>query len=405
MRLKTLLSLLIISLFAQLLQAEQAGEIINTKIEFYSVKLDLKYHPSILEKNKHCTSTICLKRFYKKLENSNYQVLLESLVKHKEQMELNDWFFYNLVRKSVETIFDKKSDMFKTSFTWFLMTKAGYDTRLYTSKSKYTFLYIRTEDKVFEAPFVKIKNRPYVNLTSMYYGIKTKGILFEIPKFQPGQLNEKPFSFKIEKFPELPPVSENRNYQFEMDGIKISLDVEVDIVGNDLLKGFPITMPINYIKVPIANTTLHSLKSALAPHLADKSPSEKVRTLVNFTRKSFPYKNDQIRFQKDKPLTANQLMIADSSDFEDRCALFYNLLKETTNLNFIVIQYIHDDIITIGVELPEVTGKPFVYEGIEYTICDPTMPTNSSKLGLYPINLDKDIEILEVVRNSSPKQG
>lgn len=371
---------------------------VNTKVAFYSMTLDLQYDPSMLKKNKHCTSTPCLKRFYKKLDESNYQILLDNLIEHRGRLELNDWFFYNLVRKSVETIYEDQTDMFRTSVTWFIMTKAGYDTRLYTSKSKYTFLYIRTEDTVFEAPFVKIKEDHYVNLTSMYYGIKTKGILFEIPRFQPGQLNDTPFSFKIDKFPVLPPKAVQKNYSFKFDEETIDIDVDVDMVGMELLKNFPVTQPINYIKVPISQNTLTSLKSALEPHLENKSQEDQIRTLVSFTRKAFPYKNDQIRFRRDQPLTADQLMVADSSDFEDRCALFYNLLKETTDLNFIVVQYIHDDIITIGVELPEVTGKAFEHEGIKYTICDPTMPSNSSKLGIYPINLDKDIEILEVVR-------
>jgi len=139
-----------------------------------------------------------------------------------------------------------------------------------------------------------------------------------------------------------------------------------------------------------------SLKKALQPHLQGKSPADQVRVLVSFTRKAFPYKSDQVRFQRDQPLTADQLMLADSSDFEDRCAMLHTLLKEMTDLNFILVQYIHDDIITIGVDLPEIIGKPFEHEGIKYTICDPTMPSNSSKLGLYPISLDKDIEILEV---------
>ncbi len=374
--------------------------IYSTSIQFYSTSLDLRYDPSMLKKNRHCTSTFCIKRFYKKLEESDYQLLLDDLLKHKEALKLNDWFYYNLVRKAINQIYVDKRDMFRTTAVWFIMTKSGYDTRLYTSKNKFTFLYVRTEDKVFEAPFVKIKKRPYVNLTAMYYGINTRGIYFEIPRYQPGQLNDKPFSFKIEHFPDLPPMLIEREYKFKMEKEEIVLNVDVDTLGKTLLKGFPITLPMNYIEVPLSQTTMASLKKALNPHLIDKSPTDKIRTLVSFTRKAFPYKSDQVKYRRDQPLTADQLMLADSSDFEDRCALFYSLLKETTDLNFIVIQYTYDDIITIGVELPELVGKPFEYEGIQYTICDPTMPSNSSKVGLYPINLDKDIEILEIVHHS-----
>lgn len=372
----------------------------STTINFFSKTLDLKYDPAMLKKNKHCTSIICLKRFYKRLEEANYEVMLDDLLAYRDNMELNDWFFYNLVRKAVESVYSKESSMFQTTTTWFFMTKAGYDTRLYTSKSKYTFLYMRTEDQVFEAPFVRLKGQPYVNLTSLYYGINTKGIVFEVSKFQPGKANSTPFSFKIDRLPELPSKMMKKNFTFKVDEKEIVLNVDIDTLTSELLRGFPITKPFNYVKAPMAKATMASLKKALVPHLEGLSPTDQVRTLVSFTRKAFPYKNDQIKYKRDQPLTGDQLLLADTSDFEDRCALFYNLLKETTDFNFIVIRYIHDDIITIGVELPEVTGKPFEHEGVQYTIADPTMPSNSSKLGIYPISLDKDIEILEVFNHS-----
>lgn len=392
-----LLSALLFILLIPILSQANTQPVKNTKINFFTKTLNLRYHPDMLKKNKHCTSSICLKRFYNRLEAANYQLILDDLLAHKESMNLNDWFFYQLIRKTVEQIYQKESDMFHTTTTWFLMTKAGYDTRLYTSKSKYTFLYVRTEDEVFEAPFVRIKDQPYVNLSSMYYGIKTKGIFFEVSRFQPGKANHKPFSFKIDQLPDLPPAITERTYQFDFNKEPIQLKVMVDTLSSDLLRNFPITQSFNYVKAPMSKTTMSSLKKALQPHLEGKTPSDQLRMMVSFTRKAFPYKNDQVRYRRDQPLTGDQLMLADSSDFEDRCALLYSLLKETTNLDFIVVRYIHDDIITIGVELPEITGKPFEHQDVQYTICDPTMPGNSSKLGIYPISLDKDIEILEVV--------
>lgn len=382
----------------------QAKPIQQANIDFYTTQLNIQYDQSMLKKNKHCTSTICIKRFYKRFEETNYQILLDNLLAHKETLKLNDWFFYTLVRKAMEHVYEKESDMFRTSATWFMLTKAGYDTRLYTSKSKYTFLYVRTEDQVFEIPFIKIKGQHYANLTAVYYGIKTRGIFFEIPKYQPGQLNNKPFSFTLGEFPELPSQTIEKTYSFSVDTTEIEFTINVDTLGNALMDRFPITAPINYIRVPISNTTLTSLKDALNPYLEGKSDIEKLKVLLSFTRKAFPYTSDQIRFRRDQPLTADQLMVADSSDYEDRCALFYNLLKETTDLNFVVIQYMYDDIITIAVDLPEPVGKPFEFEGKRYTVCDPTMPANSSKLGLYPIRLDKDIEVVEIVEEQMTKR-
>jgi hypothetical protein len=245
---------------------------------------------------------------------------------------------------------------------------------------------------------VRFGKKRFVNLTNIYYNIDSRNIIFEIPRYQPGELRDKAFSFAMETSPVLPPHTVNKSYEFDINGTSISIDVEVDTNVNDLLKNFPQTLPLNHIQAPMSPVTMASLKEALRPHLKGKKPADQLSVMVSFTRKAFPYLHDQRRYKHDNPLTADELMLADTSDHEDRVALLYQLLKEMTDLNFILVQYIHDDIITVGVELPEVIGRPFEHEGIQYTICDPTLPRNSSKLGNYPISLDKDIEILEVVK-------
>ena len=74
----------------------------------------------------------------------------------------------------------------------------------------------------------------------------------------------------------------------------------------------------------------------MTPLLQDKSDKEKISLLLSLTRKSFPYKNDQVRFRRDFPLTADQLMVSDSSDHEDRCALLYNLFVFEKDVKTIV---------------------------------------------------------------------
>ncbi len=374
-----------------------ATSTLNTKVQFYSAELNFNYDPAMLKKNKHCTSTACIEKFHGKIEATDYTILLNDLLSYKEKYKLNDWFFYNLVRKTVEGIYPKQSSMYQTTVTWFFMTKAGYDTRLYTAQNKYTFLYVRTEDEVYEMPFVKVEGAFYLDLTSIYFKAKTKGLLMEMQKFQPGALNNRLFSLKIQEYPSLPPMIVEKEYQFKHNQKDIRLKVKIDTISNQLLSNYPFIKVMNYIKTPFTETTKKSFEKALKPHLKNLEVEDQLSFLVSFTRKAFDYKSDQMTIRRDQPLTAEEALVSATSDYEDRVSIMYQLLKETTELNFIVIQYIYDDIVTIGVELPEVFGNPFVYNGIHYTICDPTMPSNTGKLGLYPINLDKDFEILEEV--------
>ncbi len=374
-----------------------AAPTVKTKVQFFSAKLSFEYDSAMLNKNKHCTSTVCIKKFHAKIEETNYRLLLNGMLNYKMQYKLNDWFFYNLVRKTVEDIYPKESSMYQTTVTWFFMTKAGYDTRLYTAQNKFTFLYIKTKDDVYEMPYVKVDGQFYMNLTSIYFQAKTKGLLMEQQKFQPGASNEKYFSLTINQYPNLPPMLVKKEYRFKHNERNIKLNVDVDTIGNQLLKNYPFIKTVNYIKTPFTETTKKSFKKALKPHLKNLEIEDQVSFLISFTRKALTFKNDQLYMRRDQPLTAEETLVASLSDYEDRVSLMYQLLKETTDLNFVVIQYLYDDIVTIGVELPEVFGEPFKHKGVNYTICDPTMPTNTGKLGIYPISLDDDYEILEEV--------
>jgi len=213
-------------------------------------------------------------------------------------------------------------------------------------------------------------------------------------------LNKNLFSLSINHYPDLKPMVVNKTYEFKYRQKDIKLNIKVDTIANLLLKNYPFVQTINYLETPFTETTRKSLLKAFQPHLKKLEVEDQMEFLISFTRKAFEFENDQVRIGRDQPLTAEETLVASTSDFEDRTAVFYHLLKEVSDLNFVVVQYLYDDIVTIGVELPEVYGDPFIHEGIHYTICDPTMPTNTSKLGIYPINLDKDIAILETVQQA-----
>lgn len=365
------------------------------QITFYSSKVKLAYDPDMLQKNKHCTSSSCLEKFYQKIEASDYQLLLKGLLREKEKLQLNDWFFYNLVRKTIEQIYPKHRGMYHTTTTWFFMTKAGYDTRLFTAQNKYTFLFVRTTDEVYEMPYVKVEGAFYLDLTSIYHQIKTKGLLLELQTFQPGALNQKVFSLKIKNYPRLTSMNVEKNFRFTFRQKEINIKVKVDTIGKVLLANYPFVKTLNYLQAPFTTSTSDALAKAFRPYLDQLELEDQLSFLVSFTRKAFEYEGDQMVLGRDHPLTAEEALVAESSDFEDRTAILYQLLNELTDLNFVVIQYLYDDIVTIGIELPEVYGNAFIHEGVNYTICDPTMPSNTGKLGIYPINFGEDYEILE----------
>jgi hypothetical protein len=69
------------------------------------------------------------------------------------------------------------------------------------------------------------------------------------------------------------------------------------------------------------------------------------------------------------------------------------LVKELIDLPMIIVAY--SDHLTIGVKLKNNQGKLLHHNGETYTICDPTGPNNSDKVGIYPKGYErKSYEII-----------
>ncbi len=370
-------------------------EVSTAKVKFYSATVNVQYDPETIFKFRTCTRDKCLKTFFETMEGTNYQVLLDDLLNQKEQLQLNDWFFYNLVRKSVEKIYVKQTEIYQTLVCWFLFTKAGYDTHLNTAVNQFVFLNVATNDKVFYTPFTRYEDKTYVNLTALYFGLNTRRALYEIPAYK-AKKEGKLFSFDIDHLPNIPAKIVKKTVQFKYDNEPYSIEIEVDTMARALMRNYPIVNDENYFKVAPSDQLKSTLMPQLASFLEGKTEQEKVGFLVSFTRSGFDYKFDEEYYRHNQPMIPEELFIQQYSDHEDRCALFYFLMKELTSLDIIAVRY-YDAYITMAVALPDPVGKPIDYDGKSYFICDPTSPNNSKKLGKFPAGMT--YENIEVVDN------
>src|SRR5262245_15538189 len=81
---------------------------------------DIKYTSSLTDNS--------INEFYQKLNITDYQPVVSSIVSYRDEQNLDDWLFYQLVRKTAEQISPKAENYFSyTIYKWFLLTKSGYD--------------------------------------------------------------------------------------------------------------------------------------------------------------------------------------------------------------------------------------------------------------------------------------
>jgi len=371
---------------------------LTAEISFFSQQLPIRYSPDFILDTKVCARISCIKDFYQDMEETGYQMLLDDLATHKEQLNLNDWLYNKLLVTTLDQLYEgkkfNKRNMHFTLTSWFLMSKAGYDTKLTEAALAECFLYVSTHDKLYGIPTMRDNNKTFVNLTAATFNWDTRGTVYRKPKYNPFKdIQGKTFSFMLDELPALDPDIVKKSYTLKYKEEEYTIEVDVDQNPDKIMKSYPLMMEQEYIKVPLSSTLSNSLVTQLKPIIEGKTEKEAIEIITKFTRSCFTYKWDWDAYDDNLSFIPDQVFINEFSDHEDRSALFYSLVKELLDLPMVIIKYY--DYITVGVAMSEEVGTAVEYKDKSYYICDPTSPSNSSKIGRFPNGCNtKTMEII-----------
>ncbi|MDB5286500.1 MAG: hypothetical protein JWR05_1449 [Mucilaginibacter sp.] len=93
------------------------------------------------------------KESYHTISKTNYQPLVDSLLAYKTKYQLNDWLYYQLIRRVAQQISPKENNYGRyTFYKWFMLCRSGYDARLALSHQKLIF-YIYNNEEIRDIPF------------------------------------------------------------------------------------------------------------------------------------------------------------------------------------------------------------------------------------------------------------
>ncbi len=354
-------------------------------IPFFSEQLTVAYSADMVFASTVNIQEKSLVSYYQRLTQTNFSVLLEDLSRKKTELGLNDWLYYDLMRRAVDKIFLQKKPLEKELACWFLLSQAGYDTRL-TYLDDRVFVYVFTKEEVFEAPMIEENGRNYVNLTALNQSSRSQKALYLLNFV--AQPKGKSFSFQLNSLPKLSPRLRSRTLRFSYEGMKREITVQTDENVIQLMKSYPLIAESSYIEAPLTETAAASLLPALRNMITGKPDHEAIECLVAFTRSAFVYKEDKEAFGRSKPMIPDEVLHYPHSDCEDRVALFYYLVKTLLDLPMVVVAY-HDHL-TVGVDLTGYRGRSVEHKGRKFIVCDPTGPVNSSEIGFIPEGYEKE---------------
>lgn len=357
-------------------------------LDFYGDSLFLANDPSI---NIDFTSPISKKviaDFYSQLKSGTYKPVVQQLLAFRDNKQLDDWFYYQLIRTTAEKLSPKADNYHRyTLYKWFLLNESGYNATL-RFRNDTLLLYVRSEENIYDIPYYMVNDKQYVCLNYHDYNNK---INIEAEPFTTIALNEggnNRFSYKVTQLPQI----RNNNYtvkqlQFDYQNKEYKFNVMLDKQVQKIFTNYPVVDYASQFSIPLSQTTYNSLVPLLKEAVKGMNQQKGVDYLMHFTRSAFLFETDTKAYGKEKRLSPEQTLFYEYSDCEDRSAFFFFLVKEIYKLPMIVLSY--PTHITVAVQFDKPVGTPILYNGEPYWVCEPTPQKKDLKLGQMLPSLKK----------------
>jgi hypothetical protein len=400
---KSILSILVFSFSAitSLTGVAQTKQLL-IQFDFYGDSVQLPLDPSSVINFDAPISEAAVQNFYQTISQSQYSPFLQQLLGYKTLYKLDDWLYFQLVRKTAQQISPKAANYDRyTLYKWFLLVKSGYDATLKLAGNR-MLLYVQSNENIFEIPYYTKNGKQYVCLNYHDYG---GNIDFAKETFKEVNITVPEatcaFSYKVTKMPNFKPNDYTEkelgfNYADNDYHFKIKTTPQIQ----NLFANYPVVDYESCFNIPLSKETYQSLIPALKKNIKGLNTKSGVDYLMRFTRYAFLFEKDTDQFGKEKRMTPEQTLLYKQSDCEDRVALFYYLVKEIYQLPMIVLVYPAH--VTIAVKFDKPVGKPILYNGSQYSVCEPTPQALDLAVGQLLPNLQN--QTFEVAFEYNPKR-
>jgi len=333
----------------------------QASIDFYGTNLTFKFDPNILGSLPVEIHNTTIAAFWDRVCKVNYVHLINQLSDAKTQMNLNDWGYYQLVKKLSGKISSSKN--YANLLSWYLLTKSGYRIRVSYAENDICLMF-PSSNMIYGIKYFMIDN------TRFYAPDFQHNQIYTYEKDFPGA--SKIFDLNVYSALNIGDQYAERPFKLSFKGREYSFSIKYNKNSIDFYKDFPLCELKTYFDASITPKAKESMLDALKPHLNGLSPSEAVDFLLNFVQNGFPYKTDPEQFNgAEKFFFPEEDFYYPYSDCDDRAVLFAYLVKELLNLKVIGVTY--PGHASTAVHFPyEEAGDFIMYKNEKYMIADPT---------------------------------
>jgi hypothetical protein len=321
-----------------------------------------------------------IEAYCRQIPEASFAGLVNELKKFKEGHKLDDWLYYQLIRRIADQLAPKSANYhLYTIYKWYLLKASGFDAILAYADGTLLF-YVHCEENIYNIPIRRETGKNYVCLNYHDYGFK---IDFEYKKFNTLRTtqgaNTTAFSYRVSSLPNVRNKTVTKDLQFTYNEQDYHFRVKLNGSVSAYFKNYPVTDYEKHFNIPMSADAYQSLIPALKKQIKGLPLRDGVDFLMHFTRYAFLFKPDTENYGRERIYSPELTLLNESSDCEDRVSLFYYLVKEIYDLPMVVLVYPKH--VSIGIKFPKSFGQTVEYNGQKFTVCEPTPQTADLKIG------------------------
>ena len=299
---------------------------------------------------------------WKKLSGKQSDALIYDCLSLRDQLNLSDWGYMQLLKTISENFFGKDSNE-AVLLQMFILTQSGYKVRIARGENRLALL-VPFQQTIYDYVYLNISGKKFYLMDKSLKGKSLAVFNHEFPK-------EQHFTWQTG----MPKLAVKLNEPKKFSSARYS-EIQAMIQTNqnliDYYEDYPLSSEFDlYSFTGLSENVKESLYPVLQRAVAGKSKPEAAGMLLNFLQTTFKYETDAKQFGYERPFFADESFFFPANNCKDRAVVYAVLVKDILDLDVVLLLY--PGHLANAVHFPEdVSGDYLTIEGKKFLVCDPT---------------------------------
>ena len=296
--------------------------------------------------------------------------VLSSLRSLSDELGLNDWFVFELVRNYVDALLKGNDSLDRMVLDHYLLVGLGYDVRLARTQRQLLLL-VPIKQEVYEHEFVRVDGKEYyLFFDDMESAEKNLSVIVACDPSKNDVGKGHSFSLLFEDTPLKVRSGEDRFCELDDGNIHLACSVNEGVM--EMLRNYPLMDIHHYVTSVVLPQFQDTILSQLKPQIEDLNQCEAANALLHFVQYVFGYEEDTESYGHEKAYFIEENFYYNKNDCEDRSILYAFLVRSLLGLDVQIVEYPDHKCTAVHFTDCLTYGNGYYIGGDFYLICDPS---------------------------------